>query len=419
MTMLARMFGRSERRGAAENPLVPLSSPRALQDLFDVEISTVPGVVVDEKTALSVPAVWSAVNFLAGTVASLPMHVYRRDESRRERVTDGMLPIMVHDAINDETTSFRWRQLLMRNVLLSGRSFWRVSRNVDQQPVELWPLERQRMTVAEGPDRRRRYRYELPGGGVKVHQPRNVIDIDMLPAEDGLSHHSPIRTLERTIALAVAVEKYGATLFSNDGVPPLVLSGPFTSPAGVQRASDEVMAAVKQAARDGRKVLVLPLGHELKPIGFDPEKGQMTDVKRFIVEEVARIYQLPPTFLQDLTHGTFSNTEQQDLHFVKHTLRRWLTHIEQECNLKFFGRANREVYVEFNIDGLLRGDFMTRMQGYATGISHGMLKPNEAREQENRAPVDGGDQLLIQGATIPLAQAGAVQSNGGFGGKES
>lgn len=408
MSYLSLLFRRGEARGAAENPLVPLSSPRALQDLFDVEVSTVPGVHVDERTALSVPAVWSAVNFLAGTVASLPVHVYRRGQAGRQRVTDGVLPVMMHDAVNDEMTSFRWRQMLMRNVLLAGRSFWRVARNADGSPVELWPLERERMTVSEGPDGRRRYRYELPGSAMRAFQPRNVLDIDMLPAADGLAHHSPIRTLERTIALAVAVEKYGATLFSNDGVPPLVLSGPFTSPAGVQRASEEVMDAVKRAAREGRKVLVLPLGHELKPIGFDPEKGQMTDVKRFIVEEVARIYQLPPTFLQDLTHGTFSNTEQQDLHFAKHTLRRWLTHIEQEINLKFFGRMNREIYVEFNIDGLLRGDFATRMQGYATAISHGMLTPNEAREQENRLPVDGGEQLFIQGATIPLAQAGTM-----------
>jgi HK97 family phage portal protein len=137
----------------------------------------------------------------------------------------------------------------------------------------------------------------------------------------------------------------------------------------------------------------------------------MVDLQRFQIEEVARIFSLPPVFLQDLTHGTFSNTEQQDLHLVKHTVRRWITQIEQEMNLKLFGRDNNDLYVEFNLDGLLRGDFSSRMAGYATGIQNGILKPNEARASENRPSADNGDDLLIQGATVPLGSQVTQENN--------
>jgi HK97 family phage portal protein len=105
--------------------------------------------------------------------------------------------------------------------------------------------------------------------------------------------------------------------------------------------------------------------------------------------------------LQDLTRGTYSNTEQQDLHFVKHTLKRWIEQFEQELNLKLFPRGSK-LYVEFNVDGLLRGDFKTRMEAHATTIQNGIRTPNEVRDIENMSPMPEGDSLMIQGATVPI-----------------
>ena len=170
----------------------------------------------------------------------------------------------------------------------------------------------------------------------------------------------------------------------------------------MKRARDDLELAVKKAAKENRLALTLPAGHELKQIGADPEKTQLTEMKRFLIEEIARIYSMPPTFLQDLTHGTFSNTEQQDLHFTKHTVKRWAEQFEQELNLKLFGRNASNLYVEMNLDGLLRGDFSTRMSGYATAIQNAVMTPNEARQAENRTSHERGDDLLIQGATVPL-----------------
>ena len=152
--------------------------------------------------------------------------------------------------------------------------------------------------------------------------------------------------------------------------------------------------------------MALPAGHELKSIGFSPEQMQLLDLQQFCIEQIARIYSLPPVFLQDLSKGTYSNVEQQDLNFVKHTLRRWIEQSEQEMNLKLFGRLS-DLSVRFNVDSLLRGDLKTRMEAHATAIQNGIKTPNEARETEGMESKLAGDDLMIQGATVPISSQGA------------
>ena len=132
------------------------------------------------------------------------------------------------------------------------------------------------------------------------------------------------------------------------------------------------------------------------------KSAQLVELKQFVVKEIARLLNLSPVFLQDLTDGTYSNTEQQDLQLTKYTLTRWAKQLEQEMNLKLFGRKANRLFVEFNMDGILRGDFASRMAGHAQAIQNGIETPNEARQMENRPALPHGDQLLIQGATVPL-----------------
>ena len=146
-------------------------------------------------------------------------------------------------------------------------------------------------------------------------------------------------------------------------------------------------------------------GHELRSVGFSPEQMQLLELQQFCIEQIARIHSLPPVFLQDLSDGTYSNTEQQDLHFVKHTLRRWIEQSEQEMNLRLFGRDS-DFEVRFNVDSLLRGDLKTRMEAHATAIQNGIKTPNEVREKEGMEPLPGGDDLMIQGATVPIESQG-------------
>lgn len=200
---------------------------------------------------------------------------------------------------------------------------------------------------------------------------------------------------------------YAAAFFAGGGVPPLALEGPVAKgPDGLERARDNIERAIKNARGTGRPFFGMPPGHALKAIGIEPEKGQLVEARRFQVEEIARIYRLPPAFLQDLTHGTFSNVEQQDLNLVKHLILHLARQLEDELNLKLFGAHKNQRFIENNLEGLLRGDLKTRIEALARGIQTGQLLPNEARELENRGPVEGGDRAYIQGATVPLVDAG-------------
>lgn len=391
-------FRKSEKR-SIENPQVPISSHNILAFLgLDSSISAA-GVNVTIDSALGVPAVWDAVNFLSGTLAGLPLHVYRRVGDGRERVNGG-LATLLHDAVNDDMSSFEWRKYKFVQALSEGRGVSFIERSDAGRILNLWPLDPSRLKITRE-NGRKVYTYTDDGRTLR-YAATEVIDLPFMLKSDGLSHRSPILSNKNAIGLGIALEQYASKFFQNGGIPPLALKGPFASQEGVQRAIANVTEALKKASEEKRNVLVLPPDHELIPLGVDPQKSLLVEAQRFIIEQVARIYQLPPTFLQDLTHGTFSNTEQQDLHFVKHTLKRWVEQFEQELNLKLFGRTNQRQYVEMNVDGLLRGDFKTRMDGTATAVQNGLLTPNEARAMDNRPAKPNGDDLMIQGATVPL-----------------
>ncbi len=367
-----------------------------LQDFLG---GTATGVSVTTETALGVPAVWAAVNFIAGTIAGLPLHVFKRKrDGSRERVRNEVAP-MLSGAVNDGMSSFDWRKYSMERVLTTGRSISFIDRNKAGKIINLWPMDPDRVKIRMS-DWRRTYEYK-DGGKVRIFDAADILDIPFMLKRDGVSHYGPIQTCRNAIALSIAATGYGSRFFNGGGVPPFAVTGNFQSGASMQRAADDLAAAVANAATEERQALVLPQGLDIKQIGGDPEKAQFVELKRFAVEEIARIYSIPPVFLQDLTHGTFSNTEQQDLHFVKHTIKRWIEQIEQEMNLKFFGRGAAR-FVEFNVDGLLRGDYKTRMEGHARAIQSGFITPNEVRDLENRPALDGGDNLMIQGATVPL-----------------
>lgn len=364
------------------------------------------GQTVNSDTALKVPAVWAAVNFISGTIAGLPLHVYERVEGGRKRF-DGPIYGVLHDAVNDETTSFDWRKYTFERVLTGGRAFTLIVRNGRNEVAELRSLDPENVEI-ERVEGMKFYTYKENGRKWR-YEASEVIDLPFMLKADGLSHVSPLTAGKDAIGVALGVQEYAGRFFNNGGVPPFAVSGNFQSGNALNRAADDLAEAVRKASSEGRQALTLPQGLEITKIGSDPEQNQLLETQKFMVEQVARIYSLPPTFLQDLSHGTFSNTEQQDLQFVKHTLKRWVEQFEQELNLKLWGRRNRRFFVEFSVDGLLRGDFKTRMEGHARAIQGGFETPNEARELENRPPMDGGDRLYVQGATVPLTEAGQNQ----------
>jgi HK97 family phage portal protein len=249
--------------------------------------------------------------------------------------------------------------------------------------------------------------YEYDG---KTYDAADVIDVPFMLKPCGLRHYGPINKASKAIQLALAMNDYGSNFFAGGGVPPLALEGPLPAgPEAIKRAQADIKRSVDAAKNADEPIFPIPGGYKLSPVGIDPAKGQMIEARRFQVEEIARAWQLPPVFLQDLTRATFSNAEQQDLHLVKHLIGQWAKALEDEMNLKFFGRFGGR-YIEHALDGILRGDFKTRMEGYGIAIQNGIRKPDEIRAMEN-LPAEGGaaDKLYIQGATVPLGTSPAIQ----------
>ena len=353
-----------------------------------------PSINID--TALQSPAVLAAVTFLPRSLAALPLHVYRKTEEGPQKIAGG-LETLIHEAPNREWTSFKLRQYFWQQVFTGGRGMLWIERS-GPNITGLYPMNPVKTTIKRSG--LGETTYEVEG---KKYPAADVIDVPFMLKADGLCHYSPIMLGAKAIQLSLAMNEYGSKFFAGGGVPPLAMSGPLPAgPEAMKRAMDQIGRAIASAKENNGQIVPMPPEHKLTPIGFDPEKGQMTDARRFQVEEISRIYGLPPVFLQDLTHGTFSNTEQQDLHLVKHLISQWAQALEEEMNLKLFGQRNGGRYVEHNVDGLLRGDFKTRMEALSSGVQNALLTPNEGRALENRPSKPNGDDLMIQRATVPL-----------------
>lgn len=386
-----------------ENPSISLLDPRAWASVFG-EYRSKAGIAVTPDVAMGIPAFWCGVNFLAGCVASLPIKLHRKSVNGKETIEKGNLAKLIAGVVNDNMlTSFAWRREMMVSTFLSGRgmSFVEKAGGGTGDAMAFWPIETSK-TILRRKQGRISYNYrDNAKAAVDVYQPSEVIDIKMLSRLDGLGVFNPIDTLRDSLGLSTALRNYSSRFFENGGVPPLALEGPAASPQAIGRAKADADEAVKQATKSNSNIVYLPSGHKLTPVGFNPEKSQLLEAQRFAVEECSRILNLPPAFLHSLINATYSNVEQQDLNFVKHCLVLWIEQWESELNVKIFGDAKGR-YIEFDLNGLLRGDLLSRMRAYAQGIQSAVLKPNEARRRENLPDDPDGDRLLVNTAIQPI-----------------
>lgn len=393
-------FRRRETRASLENPTVPISADvAAFYGFFGIPAGNLPAVT--PESAMTVPAVSAAITFLSRAMANLPIHVFRdRGEVGVERDRSD-LSRLLNEAPNDEWASFAARRYFWSQVFgAPGRGLLWIESN-GSRVIGLWPVDAATTTV-QRIGGKKVYRYNN-----RTYEAREVIDVPFLLRSDQLGTFSPIAMASKAIGLSLAMGDYAGGFFAGGGVPPLALTGPMPQGAeSIARAQTDIKRAIDAARNRGEPIFPIPPGHELKPVGLKPDEGQMTEARRFQIEEIARVWGLPPVFLQDLTHGTFSNTEQQDLFLVKHLISGWAKAFEDELNLKLFGvrRGRARRYVEHNMDALMRGDLKSRMEALARGVQTAILTPDEARDLENRPPKDGGDKLYIQGATVPLGE---------------
>jgi HK97 family phage portal protein len=377
---------------------------------------TTSGKPVTERTALQMTAVYSCVRILAEAIAGLPLHLYRYTGSGgKEKAVDHPLYRLLHDEPNPEMTSFIFRETLMTHLLLWGNAYAQIIRNGKGEVVALYPLMPNKMTVDRDEEGRLWYIYtrsdeEAPtmeGSTVKL-PPYDVLHIPGL-GFDGLVGYSPIAMAKNAIGLAIATEEYGAKFFANGAAPSGVLEHPGTI-KDPQRVREAWQSQFGGSSNSG-KVAVLEEGMKYTPISISPEQAQFLETRKFQINEIARIFRVPPHMVGDLEKSSFSNIEQQSLEFVKYTLDPWVNRWEQSLQRALFSDAEKPVlFFKFNVDGLLRGDYASRMQGYSTARQNGWMSANDIRELENldRIPAEmGGDLYLINGNMLPLADAGA------------
>ena len=390
--------------------------------------STTSGKPVNENTAMQMTAVYSCVRILSEAIAGLPLHVYKYNETGgKEKDLAHPLYRLLHDEPNPEMTSFVFRETLMSHLLLWGNAYAQVIRNARGEVVALYPLMPNKMKVDRDSKGQLYYLYQRSqedtaaiGKTSQIYlSPSDVLHIPGL-GFDGLVGYSPIAMAKNAIGLAIATEEYGAKFFANGAAPGGVLEHPGTI-KDPQRVKDSWNAAY-QGSANSHRVAVLEEGMKYQPIGISPEQAQFLETRKFQINEIARIFRVPPHMLADLEKSSFSNIEQQSLEFVKYTLDPWCIRWEQSMSRVLLSESEKpQEFIKFNVDGLLRGDYASRMTGYATARQNGWMSANDIRELENldRIPAElGGDLYLINGAMTKLEDAGAFAGTGADTGKD-
>lgn len=372
------------------------------------------GKKVNERSAMQMTAVYACVRILSESIASLPVHLYQYEsEGNKAKAVKHPLYRILHDEPNPEMTSFVFRETLMTHLLLWGNAYSQIIRNGKGEVIGLYPLMPNRMTVDRDSNGQIIYQYQMQDSDARTGKTGNVTlkpsDVLHIPGLgfDGLVGYSPIAMAKNAIGLSIATEEYGARFFANGATPGGILEFPGTvkNPESIRESWNKGFSG-----SNAHKVAILEEGMKYTPISISPEQAQFLETRKFQIDEIARIFRVPPHMVGDLEKSSFSNIEQQSLEFVKYTLEPWIIRWEQSLNRALLTEKEKpDYFVKFNVDGLLRGDYQSRMNGYAIARQNGWMSANDIRslEQLDLIPDElGGNLYLINGNMTKLQDAG-------------
>ena len=365
------------------------------------------GKPVTVSSAIQMSTVYACVRVIAETIASLPLHVYEVTGKGNMKATEHPLYRVLHDEPNMEMTSFILRETMLSHLLLWGNSYCQIIRSGRTQIIGLYPLLPDHMEVDRDSKGKLTYTYTTTDGHRVLLPPEDVLHIPGL-GFDGVMGYSPIALERNAIGLGLAAEEYGGKFFANGARPSGVLTHPNTV-KDPKRLRESWNGAYGGSA-NANKVCILEEGVTYTPISIPNSEAQFLETRKFQVEEICRIFRVPPHLVCNLDRATFSNIEHSSIDFAVHTIRPWLVRIEQAINRALFSDKEKgRFYVQFNIDGLMRGDYKSRMEGYSIARQNGWMSSNDIRELENLNPLsdeDGGNVYLCNGNMIPCSLAG-------------
>ena len=345
--------------------------------------------------------------------------IQKKKKGKNELAEEHPLFSCLYEIPNDEMTSFEFRETMMTSLLLYGNAYARIIRK-QGHVTELWYLKPQYMNVErDSTTGKIKYTYsDDVTNKTYVYKPNQIFHMKGLSI-DGVKGLSPIAQAREAVGLSLATEEYGAKFFGNGARPGGVLEHP-----GILKDPEKLRESwnqVYQGSRNSHKVAVLEEGMKYHVIGIAPEDAQFLETRKYQVNEICRIFRVPPHLVGDLERATFSNIEHQSIEFVQHTIRPWIVRWEQEIGRVLLSDEERTIYfARFNVDGLLRGDYKSRMEGYAVGRQNGWLSINDIRSLEDMPlvpPEKGGDDYLVNG-NMKLASNTKTSCEGGKDGNE-
>jgi HK97 family phage portal protein len=407
---LRRWFGRSEKRSL--RPADP-----AFASWFGREAAS--GIVVTPEAAMCATAVHACVQYLARSMAAMPLIIYRRlPDGGKERDPQHPLSPILHDQPNGWQTAFDFRAMLQAHLCLRGNAYARIVAGNGAAVQNLVPLHPDRIKPLPDLVRGRlAYEYYPARGAREVLLQEEVLHLRGLSmAHDGVLGLSPIDCMRESVGLALAAEAYGARFYKHDARPGVILKHP-------GRLSQEAMTRLRLAwnerfegVHNAHRAAVLEEGMDVVPIGITAEQAQFLETRKFQRNEIAAIFGIPPHKIGDLERATFSNIEHQAIEVVADTIRPWAVAWEQAMTRDLFTSEMRRTHmVSFNLDGLLRGDIESRYRAYATGRQWGWLSANDVREREDMNRIENGDSyleplnMLPAGTDRPAATPGQPQ----------
>lgn len=369
-------------------------SNQTLDQLLAVGTPTASGQFVNAENAQSLPAVLCAISTISEAIASLPIHVYQRDQqSNKQRARNHNAERLLNTSPNDYQTAYDLKIALMRAALMRGNAYAQIEYDGSGKPQSLHWLHPDSVLVKKLANHRLGYQVTLEGGKIKTLHQEEIIHIKYM-SDDGITGKSPIQIARETIGLGLAQQIHGARIFQNGAMPSGVLETEqkFKDPNAAQRIRSEFKDKYQGVDKTG-EVIFLEQGLKYKPLSITNTDAQWLESRAFTIADIARIFKLSPLLLQDLSHGTYSNFSEAQRAFLSQTLRPWLTNLQQAFNSRLVSiRSQGNTFIEFETKDLLRASTEERFASYDVAIRNGIVSPNEARASENLPARKGGDE---------------------------
>ena len=389
---------------------IGLTDPRLYRALGSVPTSS--GETVNTASVLGLAAAWACVNLLAGTIASLPLMVYRTRGGARTVASDHPLYRILHDSPNADQTALDFWEFVCASLELHGNAYAEVVRARNGRIIALGvPITPELVTVRRLDSGALEYEWVDQGRRIIAGQDR-VLHIRGFGGNP-LGGLSTLSAGRQCFGLAQAIERASGDTFRNGVRPSGLLKTADTLTIDQRKQAEELLQEKFAGAINAGRPMLLDRGMDWVQLSISPEDAQMLQSRAFSVEEVCRFFGVPP-FMVGHTEKTTSwgtGLEQQTLGFQKFTLRRRLKRIEQALEKQLLSVADRlaGITIEFNLEGLLRADSAARASFYQLMLTNGVMTINEVRSLENLPPVEGGDEPRMQMQNVPITQAGQQQ----------